>query len=108
MSDEQIYGNCGLEDEKCLDDCNFPPRIGKQGVKGCKAAPSVTIFFLMKFPSPRLSAKKKDRKKNEKSHIIKCSFLIFIKKKKQDTMQFFFLMELTAHLIIFLHNKHSS
>lgn len=36
-SDEQMYGSWGLDDEKCLDDCNFPPRIGRQGVKGCKA-----------------------------------------------------------------------
>lgn len=33
-----MYGSWGLDDEKCLDDCNFPPLIGKQGVKGCKAA----------------------------------------------------------------------
>lgn len=33
-----MYGNCGFDDEKCFDDCNFPPRMGKQGVKGCKAA----------------------------------------------------------------------
>jgi hypothetical protein len=36
-SDEQIYGSWGFDDEKCLDDCNFPPRIGRQGVNGCKA-----------------------------------------------------------------------
>lgn len=37
VKDEQIYGSWGFEDEKCLDVFNFPPRIGKHGVNGCRA-----------------------------------------------------------------------
>jgi hypothetical protein len=55
VNDAHIYGNCGLDDEKGLDDCNFPPRIGKQGVNGSKAAiccerfPSINLFYKSNF-----------------------------------------------------------
>lgn len=62
VCDEHINGSCGLDDEKYLDVCSFPPRIGRHGVKGCKAE-HINFYILRRHPS---ECDKRERNKNYK------------------------------------------
>lgn len=54
---EQRNGNCGFDVEKCLLVFNFPPRIGRHGVHGCRA--TVVVVW------NRRKREKKEKRRNE-------------------------------------------
>lgn len=46
LGDAHKKGSCGFDEEKFLDDFNFPPRIGRHGVHGCNATQNREIHSI--------------------------------------------------------------
>jgi hypothetical protein len=45
--DEHINGSWGFDDENGFDDLSLPPRMGRQGVQGCRAVRMQNVVAIM-------------------------------------------------------------
>lgn len=95
-----------MDDEKYLDVCSFPPRIGRHGVKGCKAE-HINFYILRRHPS---ECDKRERNKNYKKD--KENYLLnrddfFICVQKQWNQKVSKIFKINDPIVDFHHNFHT-